>query len=300
MPFENIKGHSEAIVFLEGAVKSGRLSHAYIFTGSAGIGKKLVAVSFAGALQCKGANLSLIAPDKEGGSISIDKMRDLMKNISLKPYEGTRNVFIIDDAGSLTQEASNALLKTLEEPPAGAVIILIAETTEELLPTIVSRAQVVRFSAFRPEELKDILIKDYSMDEVRAHILSYLSSGRLGEALKYDTEDFSQRRDSIIKGLKDGTFFDSDFEGVSRSRMKSYLDIALSWYRDILITKAGIVNEPQLFNIDRKEEVFREAGRMELGRLNNAIKEIISTASLIDQNANLKLAMSVLGIKTEN
>lgn len=152
MSFEDIRGQDRAISLLKGSIASGRMSHAYIFYGPGGIGKSLVAMNFAKALNCLGDSESrpcdacapckkadasnhpdilLLKPEKEGGSIAIDDVRALIKDASLKPYESRKKFYIIDEASSMKEEAASALLKTLEEPPSDSVFILIVENLKK-------------------------------------------------------------------------------------------------------------------------------------------------------------------------
>lgn len=238
----------------------------------------------------------LITPEKEGASIKIDAVRSLTKDISLKPYEAKKKVYIIDDASSMKHEAQNALLKTLEEPVSESVLILLTADISRLFSTIRSRAQEVKFFPLAMEEVKDILVNVYKIDALRAHILAHISSGTLGGALRYNKEELFSKRSKLIDAVVKRQFFDWDFDGLSRVELKTYLDIMLTWYRDILIAKTGARDESVFVNIDKKEAILNEAARTDYGRIDNIIKQIISTGIFLDENANPKLAMSVLGL----
>ncbi|MFA6609671.1 MAG: DNA polymerase III subunit delta' [Candidatus Omnitrophota bacterium] len=317
MSFKNIKGQDSALKFLKGTLENNRISHAYIFLGPSGVGRKLAALNFAKAANCPGAigydacdqcpscrkidasnhpDVFILRPEKESSAIKIEKVRELIKDIGLKPYEGRKKVYIIDGADLMKHEASAAILKTLEEPPTDAIIILLAENLGSLLRTIVSRSQVVRFYPLGAREVEDILVKEYSIEDKKAHILSHLFSGRLGEALKYKDEEFFTKRLTLIEGLAGMTFFESDFEKISKEDLKMYLGMMLSWYRDIMARKFGAGDE-QLINADKVEMIRREADSLNAGYLGGVIDQIISTGSFLDQNANPKLAMSMLAAK---
>lgn len=350
--FKDIKGQDSAINFLKGILKTGRISHAYIFLGPRGIGRKLTALNFAKALNCLledgeapcGPSVNsgfdpeqrrriegcgqcvsckrigaanhpdVLLIEKDGASIKtlrqaqslypgrsreikIGSIREVIRLAGLKPYEARKKVFIIDDSASMNAESSNALLKTLEEPPADSIFILIAESLDSLLATIVSRCTVVKFFPLDRNEVKEILTKVYDVDEKKAHILSCISSGSLGEALRLKDESFFEKRSRAIKALQDKTFFDSDFEELSREDLQAYLDIMLTWYRDILVAKSGHRKESILVNIDKFDDIINEAKETKFEFLYEVIKEIISTGYFLEQNANPKLAMSVLGLK---
>lgn len=315
MSFKDIKGQDSAIRFLNGALENNRVSHAYIFLGPSGVGKKLTALNFAKALNCKSEtrpcdncisckkinnlnhpDIFLLKQDEKSSSIKIDKVRELIWSIGLKPYEGKKKVYIIDGADFMTQESSNALLKTLEEPPSESVLILIAEDLGTLFRTIVSRSQIVRFFPLRTEAIEEILVKVYKIDSVKAHILSHLACGSLGNALEFKDEGLFDKRSALLAGLSNNTFFDSDFDGVSKDDLKLYLGLMLAWYRDILITKIGL-GDSALINIDRIDAIVSQAKRLDYDHIDSAIREVISTTAFLDQNANAKLAMGALGMK---
>lgn len=307
MSFADIKGQDSAISFLKSTLKNGKLSHAYIFCGPGGVGKALAAMNFAKALICQNAvshegcgncpsckkieNLThpdvfVLKPDKEGGAIKIDDVRKLIKDIYLKPFEAKKKVYIIHEAQDMKHEAANALLKTLEEPPTDSILILLTDSLKALFNTIVSRSQVVRFYPLKYDQIKEILVREHGLDENRAHVLSRLSCGRLGEAIKYKDEEIFQRRP--LENLS--------FDNMPKEKVLLCLDILLSWFRDILTVKAGSPDS-MLVNIDKKEIISREAKRLSFDYLEDAINNIMSTMGYLDQNVNQKLAMSVLGIK---
>lgn len=317
MSFASLKGQDNAITYLKVSIKNNTLSHAYIFSGPSGVGKRLAALNFAKVLNCDRAvdnescdncpsckkidslshpDVFILRPIKEGGSIGIDEIRELIKNISLRPFEGRKKVYIIDGAQTLRHEAANALLKTLEEPPTPSILILITDNLKALFHTIISRSQVVRFFPLKLKEIEDILKKEYSIDEVSAHILSHLSSGRLGEALRFKDEDIFANRVLLLNGVSKKSLTDLDFDNLPKDKMRLCLDILLTWFRDILNTKVGW-GDSMLVNIDKKDIIATDAKRMSFEYLENVIGNIISTLFYIDQNANPKLAMSVLAMK---
>lgn len=320
MSFSGIRGQERAVSFLKAAIASGRVGHAYIFFGPKGVGKRLCAVNFAKALNCvapKEGNpcdtcisckkidamnhpdFVELSPEKDSASIKIDAVRALAKDISMKPYEARKKVYTIDDASMMKHEAQNALLKTLEEPVTDSVLILITSDISRLFSTIRSRAQEVRFFPLAADEVKDVLIAAYGIEKTRAHILAHISRGTLGGALLYNNDEVFEKRSRIIDAIEKKNFFDWDFDGISRQELKMYLDVILTWYRDILVAKTGPVADDGFVNIDRKDAILKQAGRIEAGRIDDIIKEVISTASFLDQNANPKLAMSVLGFNIE-
>lgn len=316
MSFKGIKGQDKALSLLSGALSNDRIAQGYIFAGPGGIGKMLTAVNFAKAINCQlmgkdrpcgdcvsckkidssnHPDVSIIKAQKEGSSIGIDDIREMIRSIGMKPYEGRKKIYIIDNADTMTQEASNALLKTLEEPVSESVIILIVQNINLLSPTIRSRSQTVRFLPLETGEVMDFLVKA-GVDEPGASILSSFASGRLGKAIRDKDTDFLAKRQRILNALLNRTFLDMEFDKASKAELKSCLDIMLTWYRDILIAQCG-GSEKSLFNVDKKDVIFNEAKNANIAKIEKAIRGILDTYSFLDTNANPKLAMGVLGLK---
>jgi DNA polymerase-3 subunit delta' len=317
MSFAKIRGQDNALSFLKASLKNNRLSHAYIFCGPEGSGKFLAALNFAKAIMCQNAlscepcdncpsckkidakshpDLFVLRPEKEGGSVKIDDIRQLIKDIYLKPFEAKKKVYIIDEAQSMKHEAANALLKTLEEPPTDSMLILITDNLKSLFHTIVSRSQVVRFYPLKADVIKDILIKEHALEEYKAHVLSKLASGRLGEAVKYKDDNLFQNRSLIINKVSKRSLSELSFDELPKQDLKLCLNIMLTWFRDILSAKAG-VDDSMLVNIDKKDMISSEAGKLSFKYLEDIINSIILTLGYLDQNANAKLAMNVLNLK---
>jgi len=298
-------------------LKNGRISHAYIFSGPDGVGKRLAAVNFAKALNCgdlrsgspcdqcisckkidssKHPDIFTLRSKEEGASINIEDVRTLINDVYLKPFEARKKVYMIEGAEYMKHVAANALLKTLEEPPADSVIILLTENIKSLLHTIVSRCQVVKFFPLKLKEVEEILTKEYSLSQADAHTLSHLSGGRLGEALKFKEEDIFTKRSLLINKILSGSRADFDFDDIPKEDVRIYLDMILAWYSDILNMKAG-APDYMLVNIDKKDIISNEAGRLSFEYIEDIINSAISAIMHIDQNANQKLTMSVLGMK---
>lgn len=321
MSFYAIKGQDRAVGFLRRALESGRTAHAYLFMGPEGVGKRMAAINFAKALNCQALSpdrpcdacasckkidahthpdVRVVVPLEDKTAIGIGQVRDILKDAALKPYEGRRKVYIIDGAGRMQHVAQSAFLKTLEEPSPETVFILIAERPEDLFPTILSRSEVVMFLPLSREDVKEALVRAHGVDPVRAHILSGITSGRIGEAVRYATDEkFFDRRAAVLDGLLDRTFFGRDGEKLSKEDLGSDLDVMLTYFRDILITKAGAVTSPSIVNVDRNEAIAREANAYGFDHLDRVIREILSTGFYLDANVNAKLAMSVLGMEID-
>lgn len=278
MSFADVKGQDRAISFLKNAISGGKVSHAYIFLGPSGVGKRPAALNFAKALNCfsesgerpcdacascrktdngNHPDIMLLKPEKGVASFKIEKIRELIGQICLKPYEGRKKVYIIDEASSLTREATAALLKTLEEPPSDSVLIMLFESLQYVPRTILSRSQIVRFS---PPKAGDV-------------------------------------PENLISASARGDFFNIDFDDMTKDELKRSLDVMLSWYRDLLIAKVFSGEDAPFFNSGRKELIRKAAARVDSESISRAIEEIISALSSLESNANAKLVMGVLGAR---
>lgn len=317
MSFENLKGQDSAVNYLKASLSNDRVSHAYIFSGPYGVGKRIAAINFAKALNCGKSksgepcddcpscrkidaashpDIFFIKPKEDTSSIKIEDVRAMIRDIYMKPFEARKKVYIIENAEQMKHEAANALLKTLEEPPSDSIIILLAENIKSLFHTIVSRCRVVKFFPLKLKEVEEILINQYSMPEADAHTLSHLSGGRLGEAIKFKEDDIFTKRSLLINKILSRSKADFDFDDLPKEDTKIYLDMMLSWYSDILNIKVGAPDH-MLVNIDKIEALTKEASRLSFDYVEDIIDEVILTMMNIDQNANQKLAMGILGMK---
>lgn len=212
-----IVGHETQVASLASQVGRGHVSHAYLFVGPRGIGKKKVANALAGALNCadggcgvcpscraasenRHAALTVIEP--EGGEIRIDAVRDLRRSQALRQAHG-HHLYIIDDAHLMNQEAANAFLKTLEEPSPNASFVLLTDRPDLLLDTVISRCASKRFSRLSTVSMERLLTEEFGFSAERAILFSRLSSGRPSEALALATlPEMLKTRDFALEVLK--------------------------------------------------------------------------------------------------
>ncbi len=196
--WDAVFGQERAISFLRGVLERGEVPHAMLFTGPRGVGKHTTALLFSAALLCpsgapdgcpscfkvaRGMHPDLHLVEPEGAQIHIDQVRELERELSVKPLEASRKVAVIDEAESMNETAANAFLKTLEEPPPGSCIILVAAGAEGLLPTIASRCHELRFSPLGKREVEGYLRREFAMPPQEAERLARLSGGIFGRAL---------------------------------------------------------------------------------------------------------------------
>ncbi|MDO4943518.1 MAG: DNA polymerase III subunit delta', partial [Lachnospiraceae bacterium] len=214
--FENIIGHEQNIEHLEKAIKNGQVSHAYIFNGENGIGKMTMAKSFAKALLCETKNScgtcqscvqmesdnhpDVIYVTHEKAGITVDDIRNQVnQSILVKPYSSDYKVYIIDEADKMNLAAQNALLKTIEEPPAYAVIILISDNKDSFLETILSRCVVLNFGPVKEEQVRDYIISHYGENKEREELAVLYSMGNIGKAIKVmESDEFHEQKDYCL------------------------------------------------------------------------------------------------------
>ena len=204
MYFNNIIGQEFAKKYMTNSIKNNKVNHAYMFEGIDGVGKNLFAKEF-GKLLINIDNVDnspdYINIEPTGTSIKIAQIRDLQSDIIIKPHSKYK-IYVINHAEKMTVESQNALLKTLEEPPEYAIIILVTNNKESLLPTIKSRCEIIKFLPISIMELKNYLM-DRGVEEKRSVLLANFSRGSIEKALELsDSSDFSIMRDDIQKYIQ--------------------------------------------------------------------------------------------------
>ena len=323
MAFRDIKGQEGAVEFFRRAVNGNRLAHAYLFLGPEGLGKTLLAKNLAKFVNCEnpviednrgvdccdscnschkieGGNhpdIHWVEPAGRANKISIDDIRSVQKEISLKAYEGKWKVFIILEAQKMTEQAANCLLKTLEEPPRSSLIVLSAEGLSGLLPTIVSRCHLIKFYPLNYETLKEILISDYKLDPETVHFLSAQTEGRIGRALELKDQDALLKKNRLIERIRQpgggrGASYDI-FNIKDKKELSAQIAYLLNWFRDILVFKAGL-SASSVINADRLEGIKSESRYWDFEDLEKILTQIDEADTLIKQNVNPKIALEVM------
>jgi DNA polymerase III subunit delta' len=320
MTFGEIYGHGKQIAILKSAMAKDRIAHAYLFYGMEGIGKRTTAAVFARALNCGAEDPPCDAcpscrkaehknhPDivtiaAEGQFIKIGAVKELQARMTFRPSEGRRRVFIMQDADRMNAAAANALLKTLEEPSAGNILLLTTARPYALPMTILSRCQHLRFSPLPHEEVERYLREQESLDGDAAAVVAASAGGNIGKALEMNREDYVTLRNGILNDLSsddpDDPLHRITFAGrfgTEREEILERLRILTTCYRDTLVFRetreAG-----RLIFLDRIDVIRAVAGRLSGSDLLRNIAAIEAAAGAIDKNANKTLTLETMAIK---
>ena len=316
--FEEIRGNTPLVEQLRRSAASGRSSHAYLFLGGAGAGKRLIANTFAKALQCEGTHrpcdsckschafnhgnhpdVIYFQPLKNGKTYTIEDVREqLLETVDLKPFQYEKKIYIIEKADTLNIQSQNALLKTLEEPPAHAVFLLLAERAEAFLSTILSRVVVMKIRPLSEETVAEYLMQAGHTAE-ESHILSAYAQGRIGQALELVADEgFREMRQDILGKLEalpsmsegDAYLLAKDLESYKNDLR--FLDIMELWYRDLLTAKS-LREEGYLIQKDKKDAIFR-AAKEPAAVLAKKAAAVRTARMRLAQNANFRLTMEVM------
>lgn len=316
--FEKIVGQEKPIQILKNIIKYNRIGHAYLFTGEEGIGKKMAAIAFAKAINCtylsEGQNpcnkcascLKIergIHPDFNiisslDSVITIGQIREIKKSIYWQPLESRKKIIIIDDAHRMNSEASNSLLKILEEPPEFAVLILITAAPNILLPTIISRCSKLIFKPVTAEQQKEILARmNLAVDEKHLEKILLLSAGSPGKAIQLATEQWKmeekdryidwlvkRKPEMIIQGM-----FDSHDEIIvdKKNSFLDFIEIMVLWFRDILFLKMGLEENKLCFS-DRLVDLENFAKYYSQERLLFILEYLIEIPEKLEKHINPK------------
>jgi DNA polymerase-3 subunit delta' len=312
-----VVGHEWAVELLERSLANGRVAHAYLLMGLPQIGKTTLALNFAQALHCLGEGKPCgqcrsclkIAhgnhPDVRiieavNGTIKIDQIRSMQREVTLSPHEGLWKVYIIRQMERATTEAANCLLKTLEEPPAQVILILTASDMDQLLPTIISRCQVLNLRPPSVLLVQKALEGRWGVDPERARLLARLSGGRLGWAVRASEGEAilrkrERRLDEMMELMGQGRVERLRYaQHLSRSPngLRDVLDLWLSWWRDLLLIKGGSATE--VTNVDREATLRAQVRGYSLTQVRDFIEALRTAVWQLEHNANTRLTLEVL------
>lgn len=318
MDFSTIIGHEKQIRALKNSIKKGTISHSYLFEGEEGLGKKTVAYAFAKSLLCERGqdepcnacsscikfdssnhpDFKIISPTND--TIPIKEIVNLVKDISIIPFESNRKIYIIDNCHNMRLESQNALLKTLEEPPEYVTIILITSEKDKIIPTILSRCQIIKFYSLENSKIVNLLVEKYNIEINKAKFIASFSKGSLKKSLELaNSSDFFNMRDriidlidSLLKGDKVKAISSLDFFNENKDNAEEILDLMLYWFRDLLVLKETD-NRDLLIHKDMVEKLASQT-YVELNRINGIIYRIDETKINIRRNVNYNLLIETM------
>ena len=319
--FKDVVGHKDIINYIRNAVTENKVSHAYILNGERGSGKKMLANLFATTLLCEkqgpdpcnachschqaesGNHPDIIRVTHEKpNTISVDDIRrQVNEDIQIKPYQGPYKIYIIAEADLMTVQAQNALLKTIEEPPAYAVIFLLTENAEALLPTITSRCVMLKL-----RNIKDTLIRKYLMEtmhvpDYKADMCTAFAQGNMGRAIMLASSDhFNEIREEAVQLLK--YINEMDISEVTKAIKKigtykleinDYLDIIMIWYRDVLLYKATKDMDKVVFK-DQISYIQERAKKSSYEGIELILESLEKAKTRLKANVNFDLVTELL------
>ncbi len=312
--FKDVIGHERITEMLRSQIRAGKVAGAYLFAGPEGVGKRLVAMTFAKALNClqlpddscdsciscrkvddgNHPDVQVIKPS--GNWLKIDQIRAMQRRASFRAMEGRYKVFILLKADRMTDEAANSMLKTLEEPPSDTVFILVATDMSMILPTILSRCQLFRFHRIPRETISKALQERFLIGEATASRIALLCGGRIEKALKMAENPGSIEDEEIPKVLRGMEILEIFKMADELSSNPEKLDWLLTWYRDLMLVKEGVTPD-KLTHPESWEELKEISKKIPRGRILEAMREIMLTRDMIQHNINAMLAMEVLCLR---
>lgn len=312
MNFDHIVGHEKLKIYIDKSIKLGTFSHAHLFIGEDGIGKSLIAKASAikllnGQIDKNYADIIEFKVEKNKKSIGVDQVRKINEEINKKPYEGDKKVIIIYEADKMTEEAQNAFLKTIEEPPKGVFIILLCESLSSVLDTVKSRCQIHKLQRLSLMEMCTYIKNKYpKVSEDKLKVMVTFSEGIPGRAEKFLNDiSFKEIRDTVLKILKELNSSSVDvmkfeiFFIKYKNDWKEILSWFLTYVRDIMIYKE-VGNKDMLVNIDKYIEIKDLANMFSFNKLNDIIYIVNDTQKKLSRNVNLSLVFQVMLIKIKD
>jgi DNA polymerase-3 subunit delta' len=317
MMSDAIIGQERAVRFLTHMIQKGNIPSALLFTGIDGIGRQRTAMAFGMALNClnpvgmascrkcapcrkmvSGSHPDIVIVEPDGMSIKIDQVRAISRQLRFAPLEGGWRMVIINDAQAMNLEASNAMLKILEEPPRRTILILTASQKTDLLPTIVSRCQQIAFRPIPHEKVAQLLIEERGLDRQTARRLAISTKGSLGKALPTDIDNWKAWRSSLIEQIValPGKTMQSLFSFAetlcgAKDRLSDSLDMMMMWFRDVIMCK---VTPDRIINEDFETEIRSASKRESVDSLLEKVEAVHSAQKAIARRANARLTVEVM------
>lgn len=319
--FKDIVGHEQIIEHLQNAMTLGKVSHAYIFNAPDWSGKMMLAEAFATALQCEKKQtdgcmachscrqaISHNQPDiiylthEKPNTISVNDIREqINRDIVIKPYANPYKIYIIDEAEKMNRQAQNALLKTMEEPPAYAVILLLTTNADLFLPTILSRCILLNLKPVANDKIRVFLMGKYKIPDYQADVSVAFAQGNVGRAVRLASSDhFKEMKDSavqLLKRVKDIDVYEMGgaIKQINEYKLSinDYFDIMMIWYRDVLLYKATMDIDSLIF----KEEIYeikKQASKSSYYGIQEILAALEKAKVRLNANVNFDITIELL------
>lgn len=329
-PGWNIVGHEHIVDILRRTLAAQQVRHAYLFAGPPRIGKSLLARRLAQTLLCTGGPDPHISPQEPCNTclscrkvlhgnhpdvhivskaadkqfIVIEQVRALQSDASRRTMEGRRNIFIIENAQDMNVQAANCILKTLEEPEPDVVLLLTVPDAGVLLPTILSRVQMLSMQLLTPQRIKQALIEQWEVEPEEATLVAALAAGRLGWAVQaVEDEDLLDERKAQLELLTKiptiPTVQRFDFvqrQGTDSEKLRYMLELWLLWWRDMVLAANGCLD--LTVNVDMRDLLKKQSSRIGTHEAERMVRAILQTQESLDQNVNARVALEVLMLDT--
>ena len=319
--FHDILGHEQIIAHLQNAIEEDKVSHAYIFNGPEASGKMMLAEAFAMALQCEGEGKRpclecrscrqaadhnqpdiIYVSHEKPNTIGVDDIRTQINNdIDIKPYSSRYKVYIVDEAQKMNQQAQNALLKTIEEPPAYAIILLLTTNADSFLQTILSRCITLNLKAVKEDKIKEYLMKHYQIPDYQADICAAFSQGNVGKAIQLaSSEEFGELKASVLqlmKRLEDIDLYEMTgaVKQIAEYKLSvnDYFDLMMIWFRDVLYLKATNDVDGLIFK-DEVYDIKKQAAKRSYQGIETILEALEKAKIRLNANVNFNLVIELL------
>ena len=319
--FHDILGHEQIIAHLQNAIEEDKVSHAYIFNGPEASGKMMLAEAFAMALQCEGEGKRpslecrscrqaadhnqpdiIYVSHEKLNTIGVDDIRTQINNdIDIKPYSSRYKVYIVDEAQKMNQQAQNALLKTIEEPPAYAIILLLTTNADSFLQTILSRCITLNLKAVKEDKIKEYLMKHYQIPDYQADICAAFSQGNVGKAIQLaSSEEFGELKASVLqlmKRLEDIDLYEMTgaVKQIAEYKLSvnDYFDLMMIWFRDVLYLKATNDVDGLIFK-DEVYDIKKQAAKRSYQGIETILEALEKAKIRLNANVNFDLVIELL------
>ena len=319
--FGEIIGHNQIIEHLKNAIRMEKISHAYILNGESDSGKMMLAEAFAMALQCESGGDEpcmecrscrqakehnqpdiIYVSHEKSNIISVDDIRHQLNNdIVIKPYSSKYKIYIVDEAEKMNVQAQNALLKTIEEPPAYGIILLLTTNADAFLPTILSRCITLNLKSVQEDLIKNHLMRSCGVPDYQADVCAAFAQGNVGKAIKLASSgEFNELKTeaiSLVKKLEDTDLYElnQQIKKISeyKNKIEEFLDLLTLWFRDVLYVKS--TND--VSNLIFKDEVYdikKQAARRSYYGIESIINTLEQTRVRLNANVNFELVIEML------